>query len=84
MKFSKEQVWERIDRIVKVKYKGNLSAFARALGYDNVQRLKNRRDNKDVPLSLVIDLKEKLGYPSDFILFGEATTGLIPPEILSD
>ena len=81
--YSREDVWERINRIIKKKYKGKQKDFAKALGFSSA-RICNPKGRKTLPISLVIAIKEKLNIPSDFILFGDTTQPYIPPELLED
>jgi len=83
MEFLPEKVWARIDKIIQVKYNGNITKFADALEFD-LARVTNPMYRKTIPLSLIVAIKIKLKISSDFILFGDTNPFSTPREFLED
>jgi hypothetical protein len=83
MEYIPEKVWERIDRIIKKRYEGNTSAFAKALGFSS-PRIFNRKYGKTIPITLIEAIKNHEKISSDFLLFGDTHPYSIPQDLLED
>lgn len=83
IKYSPEDAWKRIWRIINKRHHGNVSEFARHLKFSD-KRIFNRMYGETIPNSLLEAIKIYENISSDFILFGDTTPYSIPKELLED